>query len=76
LIGKLIYVSVTRSDIIFVVGVLSRYMQYPYQFYWTAACRIWTVACHILQYLKGAPSKGLYYRPSSYLDIVKYSDTD
>ena len=51
-------------------------MQYPYQFYWTAACRIWTVACHILQYLKGAPSKGLYYRPSSYLAIVKYSDTD
>ena len=50
------------------MGVLSRHMQSPYQLYWTVACRI-------LQYLKGAPGKGLFYRPSSHLDIVVYSDT-
>jgi len=49
LIGKLIYIIVTRSDIIFVVGVLSRYLQSLYQLRWTIAC--------ILRYLKEAPIK-------------------
>jgi len=31
----------------------------------------WTVACHILRYLKKAPSKRLFYRPSFNLDIVR-----
>jgi len=47
LVGKLIYLTVTRFDIIFVVGGLSQYMQSL------------IVACRILRYLKGAPSKGL-----------------
>jgi len=29
-----------------------------------------------LHYHKWAPGKELYYRPSSYLDIVGYSDAD
>ena len=40
LIDKLIYLSVTQSDIIFNVSVLSCYMQSPYKLYWTAACHI------------------------------------
>ena len=31
-------------------------MQTPYQLHWDAACPI-------LQYLKGAPGRGLFYRP-------------
>ena len=68
LISKLIYL-ITRLDITFVVDVLSGYMQSPYQLHWTAAC------C-ILRYLKMAPDKRLYNRPSSYLDIVRYFDAD
>ena len=30
LVGKLIYLEVTRSNITFVVGLLSRYMQSPH----------------------------------------------
>jgi len=69
LIGKLICLIVTRLDITFTVGVLSRYMQSLYQLHRTTACRI-------LRYLKRAPGKGLYYHPSSQLDIVRYSDDD
>jgi len=34
------------------------------------------VACCMLRYLKRAPCKGLYYRPSFYLDILGYLDVD
>jgi len=61
--------TVTRPYITFVVSVLSQYTQSSYQFHWTAAC------C-ILLYLKEAPNKGLYYRPSSYLNTVRYSNVD
>ena len=43
-------------------------MQSPHQLHWTAAC------C-VLRYLKGPPSKWLYYC-SSHLDIVRYFDDD
>ena len=45
LISKLIYLTVTLFDIIFVGAVLSRYMQSPFKLHWTAAC-------HILRYVK------------------------
>ena len=69
LIGKLIYLTVTRPDITFAVGVLSRYIQSLYQLHWTAACRI-------LRYFKRAPGTESYYRPSSHLDIVGYFDAE
>ena len=36
----------------------------------------WTVACRFLRFLKMAPCKGLYYRSSSHLDIVRYYNAD
>ena len=52
MIGKRIYIIVTRPDITFIVGVLSQYMQSLYQLHWIVSCRI-------LQYLKGALGKEL-----------------
>ena len=65
MIGKLIFLIVTRSDITFVIGMLSRYMQLH-----------WTVAYYILRYLKWALRKRLYYHHSSHLNIVRYSDAN
>ena len=39
-IGKLIHFTVTRPYIIFVVGVLSWYMQTSHQLHWDVACRV------------------------------------
>jgi len=69
LLGKLIYLEVTRSNITFVVGLLSRYMQSPHYLHLDAACRV-------AQYLKGAPSRGFFYQPYSHLNIARYSDAD
>jgi len=54
----LIYLIVTRPDITFIVGVLSRFMHQLREAYWSAALRI-------LAYLKSYPWKGLVYSEHS-----------
>jgi len=54
-IGELIYLIVTRPDITFVVGVLSRFMHQAREAHWSVALRI-------LTYIKSCPRKGLVYR--------------
>jgi len=68
LIGKLIYLTVTRPDIIFVVGVLSRFMHQPRE-----VC--WSVALRILPYIKSCPRKSLVYRKRKHARISVYSDS-
>ncbi|RDY01363.1 Copia protein, partial [Mucuna pruriens] len=50
---KLIYLTITRPDISFVVGVVSQFMQAPCVDHWTAVLRI-------LRYIK-TPGQGLLY---------------
>ncbi|XP_028086237.1 uncharacterized protein LOC114287156 [Camellia sinensis] len=69
LVGKLIYLTVTHPDITYVVGVVTQFMHAPRQPYFVAMCRI-------LQYLKRAPGRGLFYRPSSSLSVTGFSDAD
>ncbi|XP_077217898.1 uncharacterized protein LOC143852403 [Tasmannia lanceolata] len=52
LVGKLIYLTVTRPDISFVVGSVSQHMSSPRTSHWAAVIQI-------LRYLKEAPGKGL-----------------
>ncbi|KAK8935732.1 hypothetical protein KSP39_PZI012957 [Platanthera zijinensis] len=70
LVRKLIYLTVTRPDISFVVGLVSRYMHSPRRSHLQAVERI-------LKYLKTAPGQGLVYRTSSSAPtLVTYSDAD
>ncbi|KAK8956599.1 hypothetical protein KSP39_PZI000178 [Platanthera zijinensis] len=70
LVGKLIYLTVTRPDISFAVGLVSRYMHSPRKSHLQAVERI-------LRYLKNAPGQGLVYKTSSYAPtLVAYSDAD
>ncbi|XP_020258624.1 uncharacterized protein LOC109835036 [Asparagus officinalis] len=67
LIGKLIYLTVTRPDITFAVSVLSRFMHKPREVHWTAALKI-------LAYVKSCPGKGLQYKKHEHTHISAFSD--
>ena len=68
LVGKLIFLTVTRSDISYAVSVLSQFMQAPRTIHLEGVYRV-------LSYLKRAPGKGLLYRRQGHLHIEAYSDS-
>ena len=69
LVGKLIYLSHTRPDISFAVGVVSQFMHAPYERHLDAVNRI-------LRYLKSAPGKGLFFGRHDHFRIEAYTDAD
>ena len=69
LIGRLMYLTLTRPDIVFAVHKLSQFMEHPREPHYKAAQ-------HILQYIKGAPSQGMLYPSNSELHIKAFSDSD
>ncbi len=54
LVGSLIYLTHTRPNIAFAVGMVSRFMQEPHELHWKAAK-------HILHYIKGTHTHGIHY---------------
>ena len=67
LLGKLIYLTVTRPDITYVDSVLSQFMHEPRMVHCEGALQV-------LAYIKRAPGKGLIYRHHDHLRIEAYSD--
>jgi len=53
LVGRLIYLTVSRPDIVLSVSTLSQYIQDPRKPHWDAAIRV-------LKYIKGSPDKDCY----------------
>lgn len=62
LVGKLIYLTLTRPDICYVVHVLSQFMHAPEQSHFHAALKV-------LKYLKGNSSRGIGFFNSSDLKL-------
>ncbi|KAL6582070.1 hypothetical protein OROMI_006084 [Orobanche minor] len=69
LIGSLRYLTCTRPDILFAVGVVSRYMENPASSHMLAAKRI-------LRYIKGTLDYGIFYSSSSNYMLKGYCDSD
>ncbi|KAK3014590.1 hypothetical protein RJ639_009823 [Escallonia herrerae] len=69
LIGRLVYLTITRPDICYAVHVLSQFMQSPHSQHWDTALRV-------LRYLKAAPGQGLFLPADSPLQIYAFCDSD
>ncbi|CAM8999360.1 unnamed protein product [Rhodiola kirilowii] len=67
LIGKLIYMTITRPDLSYPVHILSQFMQQPTTKHLRAAHRV-------LRYIKGAPAQGLFFSADSTLQLQAESE--
>ena len=70
IIGKLIYLSHTRPNIAYAVGIVSRFMHMP-------QTQHMNVFISILRYLKGTIGRGIVLRKNGHLDlIIAYADAN
>jgi hypothetical protein len=69
MIGSLLYLTATRPDIQFTVGLCACFQSSPRSSHRTAVQ--W-----IFRYLKHTPEFGIWYSASSSLDLVHFSDAD
>jgi len=69
LVGSLMYLTVTRPDLMFVVYLLSRFLADPKEEHMMAAKRV-------LRYLSGTLDFGVFYKRSSVLNLLGFTDSD
>ncbi|RVW45971.1 Retrovirus-related Pol polyprotein from transposon TNT 1-94 [Vitis vinifera] len=69
LVGKLIYLTITRPDISFAVSLVSQYMHAPTVVHLCMVKRI-------LRYLKKTIGRGIVMRRNGHIDIIGFSDSD
>lgn len=69
LVGKLNYLTNTRSDLSFAVLCLSQYMQRPCMSHYSAALRV-------LRYLRTDPSQGIFLNAHPSFDLLAFCDAN
>ncbi|CAH9129165.1 unnamed protein product [Cuscuta epithymum] len=69
LIGRLLYLTVTRPDIVYSVSQLSQFLSKPLQTHLDAAIRV-------LRYLKQTPGQGIFLSSDDDLTLKGYCDAD
>lgn len=69
IVGSLMYLTATRPDTMFVVSLISRFMESPTKMHLAAAKRV-------LRYLKGTISLGILYQKGGHTELRGYSDSD
>lgn len=68
LVGRLVYLSVTRPELSYSVHTLAQFLSNPQIAHWDAAIRV-------LRYIKGQPGQGILLRPSD-MQLNAFCDSD
>ncbi|KAM1072945.1 hypothetical protein ACFX2B_017883 [Malus domestica] len=69
IVGSLMYLAATRPDTMFVVSLISRFMEGPTEMHLAAAKRV-------LRYVKGTIGLGVLYRKGEHAELRGYTDSD
>ncbi|KAL2252320.1 UNVERIFIED_CONTAM: Retrovirus-related Pol polyprotein from transposon RE1, partial [Sesamum indicum] len=69
LVGRLLYLGFTRPDISYAVQQLSQHLQHPCEKHWEAAV-------HLVRYLKGSISTGLFFPSNSDFSLKAFCGAD
>nr|CAN71352.1 hypothetical protein VITISV_023815 [Vitis vinifera] len=69
LVGRLIYLTISRPDITYFVHVLSRFMYQPRKLHMEVALRV-------VRFLKNAPGQGLFFSSNCDFRLRAYCDLD
>jgi hypothetical protein len=69
LVGSLLYLTHSRPDLSYAVGVVSRFMQELHELHWKYA------KC-ILRYIQGTITFGIHYAADSTLYLIRFTDSD
>jgi len=69
MIGSLLYLTASRPDIVFAVGLCARFQTSPKESYLIVVKRIF-------RYLVGTTDLGLWYIKCSCFDLIAYCDAD
>ena len=69
LVGKLIYLTITRSELIYAVHILSQFMKSSKEEYMKAAHRV-------VRYLKGSAGEGIFLSTRNNLQLYGFCDSD
>lgn len=69
LVGRLIYLTITRPELSYCVHVLAQFMQNPRTYQWEVALRV-------VRYLKGNPGQGVFLRSDSNLRLTAYCNSN
>lgn len=69
LIGRLLYLTMTRPDLSYSIQILSQFMDKPTQSHMDVAYQVW-------KYIKGRLDQGIFFPTSSSLHLKAYSDSN
>ena len=69
LVGSLLYLTATKPDLMFLAGLLSRFMSSPSNFHMGVAKRV-------LKYIRGTTDLGILYSKSGGVNLSGYADSD
>ena len=69
LVGRLIYLTITRPDLTYAVHILSQFMESPKEEHMEAALRV-------VRHIKGTAGQGILLRRDSSLQLIGYCDSD